>query len=292
MSETDYNRRKAAASRAAGGLLLGALGLGAAPGPAAARQNSWLLPEVRPFELPLASPRATGMVGRVLQVSRGESGFGREREAEVGLGETLPLIALSRGRVPVTVHLGASVYARFSLEDASSAHISNDWTVGFTTHAELGSWDLAFEAFHESSHLGDEYSLRFSHPRIEWSRGILGLWVGRQLGPVQLRVNGSYAALDRQDLGPVTAAVAADYIGSRLEGLGTAFRPVLAVYMESVQSADWKQTWSARAGIQFGGGDERRRFGFYLTALSGLSTLRQFFGRRSRYAGVELRFDL
>jgi hypothetical protein len=259
---------------------------------ALARQDSWLLPDVRPFELPLAAPRGSGLVGRVIQVTRGESAFGPEREAEVGLGETLPIIALSQGRLPVAVHLGAAVYGRFSLEDGASAHISSDWTVGLTTLMQLERWELALEAYHESSHLGDEYADRFARPRVDWSRGILGVWVGRALGAVTLRLHASYAAQDALDLGPVTLALAADYGGSRREALGTAFRPVLAVYTESVQFADWRQTWSGRAGVQFGGGDERRRFGLYLIGLSGLSTQRQFFGERSRYVGVEIRFDL
>ena len=45
-------------------------------------------PDVTPFEYPLASPRVSGIVGRLLDLSRGDSRYGSEREAEAGIGWT------------------------------------------------------------------------------------------------------------------------------------------------------------------------------------------------------------
>jgi len=35
--------------------------------------------------------------------------------------------------------------------------------------AELGHWRPAFELYHESSHLGDEYRDDFKCPRLDWT---------------------------------------------------------------------------------------------------------------------------
>src|ERR1041384_511635 len=151
---------------------------GALTGPATAQSQRLIFPgDVARFEFPLASPRTSAMVGRILDVSRGESLFGAEWEAEPALGEVWPLVAISRGKVPVTLHLGTEVYARFSLADKSSALISDDWQVNGVLTADYRRWRLAFEAYHESSHLGDEYRDRFpTVTRVNWSREIVGLW--------------------------------------------------------------------------------------------------------------------
>src|SRR5687768_6931688 len=80
-----------------------------------------LFPAVRSFELPEASPRVHGVVGRLLSTRRGESSFGNEREAEAVIGENLPLLAIKRGARPVVLGLGTQVYGRFSLNDSKTA---------------------------------------------------------------------------------------------------------------------------------------------------------------------------
>ena len=84
-----------------------------------------IFPHVASFELPQASPRVHGIVGRLISARRGESEFGREPEAEVGIGENFPVVALRRGPRPVTLGFGTQVYGRFSLGDRKSALISN-----------------------------------------------------------------------------------------------------------------------------------------------------------------------
>ena len=105
-------------TRMAGMLLL--LSVGALP--AAAQER--VFPRVPSFELPEASPRVHGLVGRLISARRGDSQFGREAEAEVGLGENFPVLALRRGPRPITLGFGSQVYGRFSLGDAKSAQIS------------------------------------------------------------------------------------------------------------------------------------------------------------------------
>src|SRR3954465_7191501 len=119
--------------------LLGlALGLCYAPAVAQAR----LFPSIHSFELPEASPRVHGLVGRVLTASRGDSRFGQEHEGEVVLGENFPLVTLKTGTKPIVLGLGSQVYGRFSLTDSKSALISNDWVVGLNTTAAFNRWAL------------------------------------------------------------------------------------------------------------------------------------------------------
>jgi hypothetical protein len=260
---------------------------------ALAQERSWVLPgDVPSFELPLASPRTSALVGRVIHLSRGESRFGSEWEAEPALGEILPLFALSRGAVPVALHLGAEVYGRYSLNDRTSAQISTDWHVNLIATADLSRWRVALEAYHESSHLGDEYGDRFDATRLDWSRGILGGWVGYVAGGLELRGNASYAVLDELNLARSALALAADYRGRSRAFLGAPAQAVLAVYAEAQAYTDWRPTYSGRAGVRFAEGRSDRGLALLLTFLSGQSTQRQFYARRSRYVGMEVRFDL
>jgi hypothetical protein len=282
-----YNRP---AARAAGWGILAGLTLVPV---AAARAQSVLFPDgAARFEFPLASPRASAMVGRIIHVSRGESRFGAEWEAEPALGEVWPLLAISSGRVPVTLHLGSEVYGRFSLSDKSSALISSDWHVNAILTADLRRWHLALEGYHESSHLGDEYAERFTVQRVNWSREILGLWLGYTVGAVQLRGNASWAAIDALNRGRGSAALAAEWRGRALRGLGPRVRPVLAGFANAEGYTGWDVTWSARAGLRLADPDGRRAMAFLLNFLDGRSPQRQFYLSRTRYLGVEVRFDL
>jgi len=51
-------------------------------------------------------------------------------------------------------------------------------------------------------------------------------------------------------------------------------------------------TWSGRAGVRFADPVGRRGFALLLSIYDGYSNQRQFFNRKSKYAGVEVRFDL
>src|SRR6476469_10057170 len=65
--------------------LLGCVLLLAVPWLRAAAQDR-IFPNVQSFELPEASPRVHGLVGRIFSARRGDSQFGRESEAEVAVG--------------------------------------------------------------------------------------------------------------------------------------------------------------------------------------------------------------
>ena len=261
-------------------------------GAATAGAQSRVFPPLPDFELPSASPRVFGLAGRVISARLGDSQCGREREAEVARGENFPSLALQGGRNPIALGFGSQVYARFSLEDAQTALISHDWVVGFNATAKLGLWDVTLQVFHESSHLGDEYGDRFSTNRLDWTREVLAAWVGYTAGPWRLAGNASYAVVDGLGLPRAGAAGAVDYKSRAVTGLmGTRVHPTAGIFFGADAATKWRVSSSARAGVALRA-DGGREVGIALIAHDGLSTQRQFFRQRSRYIGLELRFDL
>jgi hypothetical protein len=260
---------------------------------ASAAGQSRVFPDLPSFELPEASPRVHGLVGRLLSASRGDSQFGPESEAEVGLGENFPVLALRRGDHPVSLGFGTEVYGRFSLGDRKSALISNDWVVGLNTTALLGAWSLTGELYHESSHLGDEYGDRFNADRLDWTREVLSAWVSYGAGPVKLSGNLSYVLIDELDLSRSGGALAVDYRGHPLGTvLGGTARIVSGVFFGGEAATSWRISSSAKLGVALASPSSGREMAIALIAHDGLSTQRQFFRRESRYFGAELRFDL
>ena len=251
-----------------------------------------LFPAVRSFELPEASPRVYGVVGRLLSTRRGESSFGDEREAEAIIGENLPLIAIKRGPRPIVLGFGTQVYGRFSLSDSKTALISVDWVAGLNTTAMLGNLAVTMQLYHESSHLGDEYGDRFQAQRLDWSREVIAGWITYGAGQWKLTGGASYVLYDGLRLPRAGAAVGLDWGAGRHRFLTRPFEPVLGLYTEGSAATDWRLSTSAKLGVAVRGKGGARSVGLAVIAHDGLSTQRQFFRRESRYLGLEVRFDL
>jgi hypothetical protein len=249
-----------------------------------------VFPDVPSFERPEASPRVHGIAARVLSARRGDSRFGDEAEAEVALGENFPVVALRSGPRPITLGVGSQVYARFSLHDKKSALISNDWVVGLNGTALLDAWAVTLEAYHESSHLGDEYEDRFDAKRVDWTREVVGAWVSYSAGPWRFTGGGSYALRDELRLSRAGGSVGVDFRPHRRPG-GGAIRPVGGLYLDASAATQWRVSASMKAGIALRTAGSRE-IGFAIIAHDGLSTQRQFFREESRYVGLEMRFDL
>ncbi len=249
-----------------------------------------LFPKVPSFEYPIGSPYASGVVGRLLSVKQGETRYGAEREAEAAIGESVPVLGLAGGSVPIHLDLGVRVTGRFSLDDPRSALISNDWFVGVQSVVDWPGTRLVLELYHESSHLGDEYFEHFDVPRVDWTREVGALWVQVGRGPFRAHAGGSYALVERPTVARGAVSVGFDYRGRAGRLIGATVMPVVGVFAESVEYANWKVTTSARTGLELGNGNQR--VGLSFVFLNGLSTQRQFYAERSRYLGVELRFEL
>ena len=261
------------------------------PSAFAAAQES-VLPATPRYELPIASPRVHALAGRLLDVSRGDSRFGADHEAEVALGENFPLVSIRGGTHPIALGLGSQVYTRFSLSDSKTSLISQDFVVGVNATADLGRWDLTVELYHESSHLGDEYGDRFDVTRIDWTREVAALWAAYSVGGFRVSAGASYVLLDELDLDPPGLAFALDWQGRAVGRLfGGHLRPLAGVYTEANGGTNWRVSTSAKLGVALPSGSGHE-LGLAIIAHDGLSTQRQFFRAKSRYLGMELRFDL
>ena len=256
---------------------------------AAAQQR--LFPSVRSFELPEASPRVHGLVGRVISARRGDSRFGQEHEGEVVLGENFPLITLKGGRRPIVLGFGSQVYGRFSLTDSKSALISTDWVVGINTTAAFDSWAMTLEIYHESSHLGDEYGDRFPADRLDWTREVLTGWASYVVGVWRFSAGASYVLKDELRLPAPGGSFGVDFHGRSRRMLAGQARPIAGLFVEADAATNWRVSSSAKLGVAFAT-DDTHDISLALIAHDGLSTQRQFFRQESQYIGMELRFDL
>lgn len=251
-----------------------------------------LFPSVRSFELPEASPRVHGLVGRLISARRGDSRFGQEHEGEVVLGENFPIVTLKGGQRPIVLGFGSQVYGRFSLTDPKSALISTDWVVGLNATAVLESWALTLEVYHESSHLGDEYGDRFPDDRLDWTREVLAGWASYRAGLWRFTAGASYVLDDQLQLPAPSGSLGVDYRGKSRRFLSGQLRPIAGLFTEAGAATSWRVSTSAKLGFAFATGGENHDIGIALIAHDGLSTQRQFFRQESQYVGMEVRFDL
>ena len=275
--------------RVARWLLLLALGVTLARPSAAQR---FLPGNVSAFELPIASPRGTGFIGRIVGATTGDSRFGSGRPKRMSTSpENIPIFLLTKSRRPWILDFGVGTQARFSLTDPKSALISNDWTVGFDVQGHIHRTAVALELYHESSHLGDEYADHFNAPRIDWTREIAMGWVGFPIGQVTFRGGAGYVLVDQLGLKPGLATFAIDYRGRDGIHGGMAGRLVMGFITEAAQATSWHLSSSARIALELGP-MVGHRFAVGVVAHRGLSTQRQFYLASSRYYGLEIRFNL
>jgi hypothetical protein len=267
------------------------LGLALLFGQASADAQARLFPPVRSFELPEASPRVHGFVGRLMSVRRGDSRFGQEQEGEAVLGENFPLLAFRGGRKPIVLGFGSQVYGRFSLTDPKSALISTDWVVGVNTTAGFNAWALTLELYHESSHLGDEYGDRFPSDRLDWTREVMAGWASYTLGVWRFSGGASYVLVDALNLPAPGGSLGIDYHGRSRRVLAGQGRPIAGLFVEADAATKWRLSSSAKVGVAFATG-ANHDISVSLIGHDGLSTQRQFYRQESRYIGMELRFDL
>jgi Protein of unknown function (DUF1207) len=258
--------------------------------PAVAQQRHF--PSVGSFELPEASPRVHGFVGRLISARRGDSHFGPQHEGEVVLGENFPLLALKGGARPIVLGLGSQVYGRFSLTDSKSSLISTDWVVGINTTAAIDAWALTLEIYHESSHLGDEYDDRFPAERLDWTREVLSGWASYIAGPWRFTAGASYVLKDELRLPAAGGSFGIDFRGRTQRFLGGQVRPIGGIFTGADAATRWRASTSAKVGFAFAPQPNSREISVGLIGHNGLSTQRQFFRQESQYVGFEVRFDL
>lgn len=99
---------------------------------------------------------------------------GRNIEAEVAVGHRLGLLRLDDGSVPtraIVLGLEMGIFSRFFMETAQKDLINSDFRVGLPISIRSGPWESRITIRHVSSHLGDDYLVRFFQSETELGFG-------------------------------------------------------------------------------------------------------------------------
>lgn len=273
-----------AAASAAGALLAGLLCLAptlAAPqeGPPAAPAAGQPAPgpcghedAAVPFPAPLASPLEPHTRLAPVHVSRGD----RERwVALADLGEQIPFwIArgCGSGEPALAAAVAGGAFSRFDLEGRGNELVEAHFRAGVRLRARLRGVEARLEAYHVSSHLGDEFLERTGRSPVSTSREGLELLV--QAAPLPgLRLYGGPGLLVRSTRGLDPLSVRAGAEWRELPLRWGPFVPYVSVEAFGWEELGWDPLLAGEAGVSFGGGT----FRLALTAGAGPSRAEQFF---------------
>ena len=185
-------------------LCLAALAL-LSPAPAAAQVPARWFPEVEPFQPLLAAPREIQVRASFVYAERPGIGYdgigydGGNIEAEVAVGHRLGILRLDDGSSPgraITLGIEMGIFSRFFMEAKQKDLVNSDFRIGFPLSIRSGPWESRLTLRHVSSHLGDDYVVRFFQASVaggfgQTSKdGVEGL-LARRLGEsVRLYVGG------------------------------------------------------------------------------------------------------
>ena len=220
--------------------------------------------------------------------------------AAVGIADQFPFFRAFATRPGNGIQLGVAgaVFAQFDLGSASYDLLNADYIIGLPLTFRAGPLSGRLRAYHQSSHLGDEFLLRPNPPKrenlsFESAEGLLSLDL------LALRVYGGGEYFVRRD--PID-------LPERLWHGGAELRlPVVDVGMETlglVAAADTKVVRdtaqrvgvSVRAGFEFARPREAelgsRRWSILAEYYDGPSPYGQFHRQQVRLTGIGLHFTL
>jgi hypothetical protein len=134
--------------------------------PVHAQLESRWFPDVEPFGRLIATPREVQVRASFVHAERpGVGGYaGRNIEAEVAIGHRLGLVRLDGGSSPdraVTLGIEMGIFSRFFMEAVQRDLINSDFRIGLPLSIRGGAWESRITLRHVSSHIGDDYSVRF-----------------------------------------------------------------------------------------------------------------------------------
>jgi hypothetical protein len=201
------------------------------------------------------------------------------------------------------ISIAGSVFAQFDLDVTTYDLINADYMIGIPITMRSGAFSMRLRAYHQSSHLGDEFLLRENNPTFEReniSFEAADMIVSLDGGPLRVYGGGEY--LLRRDPKDLERYVAHGGIelrpARRLVRFGTVagMRFVAAGDLKASQQQDWKPAVSIRTGFEFDRPRDTeppsRRWGLLFEAYKGPSPYGQFFRRNVEYYGAGIHFTL
>ncbi len=186
---------------------------------------------------------------------RYDSEYGYFNMASVGFGMDFGLLRRPARREGDGIQLGISgaVFSLFNLDAPSMDLINSDFIVGFPLSWREGKWSARLRAYHQSSHLGDEYLL-YPQPgkiekRINLSYEAAELLVSREIRFLRFYGGGTGIFHSDTPLGWQQYQWGVDFRGSPI-GWRTA-RVVAGMGFKVWEETDWDLDFNLKAGLRF-----------------------------------------
>lgn len=213
----------------------------------------------------------------------------------VGLGDAFPIFRVGRSGSGdgVQLDLAAAVFSQFNLDARSVDLINADYLVGLPLTMRVDGFTARLRAYHQSSHLGDEFILNRRPERINLSFESLELIVSQEVGP--LRIYGGGENFFRSE--PADLATRLVHVGAEIRppdfGAG---RLTAAVDLKLVDNGDWNRAFDARVGLEIARiphpGHPPRIIGLFGELYDGPAPYGQFYREDVRYVGLGFNLSL
>jgi hypothetical protein len=196
------------------------------PARASAQLESRWFPDVEPFSPLIATPREIQVRASFVYAERpgnltdGDGYGGRNIEAEVAVGHTLGLLRLDDGTSPgraMTLGIEMGIFSRFFMETAQKDLINSDFRIGLPLAIRRGPWETRLTIRHVSSHLGDDYTLRFFEETVmggftQTSKdGLEGIMARRFGGSIRLYAGGDWNFHTNEEMSRFGARVGGEW---------------------------------------------------------------------------------
>jgi hypothetical protein len=216
----------------------------------------------------------------------------------VSFGESFPLVRFHLNSTSdIDLAIQAGVFAVFDLGSNSFDLLNADYTVGLPIAYRNGRFSALLRAFHQSSHLGDEFLLRHSHPdRVNLSYEEIDV-LGSYEWPWGFRTyaGAGYIVHYEPHLEPITTQGGIEWLGAeepRLQLMTQRIaplsrfrvRPIAAVDVKFREEGGWAGDYSPRIGLQLSSGNTRT-VELLLEYFHGKSPNGQFYVNHVEYVG-------
>lgn len=190
-------------------------------------------------------------------------------------------------------NFGGGAHAQFNLNAPSLDLVNTDYLIGFPFSFRKGKESYRFALYHQSSHLGDEFLLRYDGiERIELSYETIELTGSYEYGKTRIYYGADYIVHQGPtDIKPAAVHGGVEYYDTKtVVGRG---RLVGGWDVKSDQEHDWSLNSSLKIGLQYDGSTSNGRYIRVLVeGYKGFSPYGQFYTSVERIAYVGLGISL
>ncbi len=270
-----------------------------------------LLPETNVFRPILAEQGEPRFYGDYRRVHfRGSSllaeGNGKEIDAGmVAAGGEFGLWGLRqpRGCDGLQLSLFGVAFAQFNLSVSSVDLLNADYLVGAVVTYRHGPWSARFRAYHQSSHLGDQFLLNYglAHGVHRQNLGFeaFDLLVSLEDKWWRLYGGGGLVMFSNNDPDLTSRPAFIEY-GFELRGpawhpwawlRNSSLRPVFGASFSDLQAIGWSLNGSLEGGLEWASRNATHRLRALLVAQRGALAFSQFFFQKTQNVGFQLQFE-